>query len=203
MLDQCREEELEHRLASFAPVLKVLDSVVASKKGAMLEQQQGPETRQGLVVEPEVLGLLQADEKPDIRWRLDDWIQQQREEVARQKAEEIKQLQDEGESRLCQLMQDALNRSQRQFTQDDMALANKICKQHSISTQKAKQILDNTKERWEAERLRQEGETNLASFMLQAMQRTQGQPTEEDTAATREICEKHGVSTERAIQILR
>ena len=54
----------------------------------------------------------------------------------------------------------------------------------------------------ELEGLRQEGESRLQRLMVDVIDRTQGRPTEGDTSAANEICTRHGVSRDRAKQIV-
>ena len=50
MLDRCREEELEHRLPSFEPVLKVLDNVEPRRRAEIIRQQAKHRAKPGDVI---------------------------------------------------------------------------------------------------------------------------------------------------------
>src|SRR5947208_3456746 len=116
MLDQCREEELEHRLPNFAPVLKVLEAIFPSKKGGTSEQQE-------------------KEEETRLR-------------KARQ-GEEVRLRKELGESVLSQFVWEALDRTQGKPTQDDSAAAGEICKQYGVTKECAKLIVDDVREKWQ------------------------------------------------------
>jgi formylglycine-generating enzyme required for sulfatase activity/tRNA A-37 threonylcarbamoyl transferase component Bud32 len=58
------------------------------------------------------------------------------------------------------------------------------------------------RQRQELERLQREGEIRLVQLVGEALDRTQGKPTKEDSAAANEICKQHRIEMERAKQIV-
>src|ERR1019366_1324000 len=65
------------------------------------------------------------------------------------KRQELTQLQTEGESRLVQLIREALDRTQGKPAQNDTTAFNEICKQYGIPTEKGRLIVDVTKAQWQ------------------------------------------------------
>ena len=61
---------------------------------------------------------------------------------------------------------------------------------------------ESDRQRQELERLQKEGETKLTLFVREALDRTQGKPTKDDTAAANEMCKQHRIDKERAKQIV-
>lgn len=76
-------------------------------------------------------------------------------------------------------------------TDPDEAYLEHFAKIHGITNERAKAI----------ERLKV-GESNLAELVRMAFDRTEGKPTQNDTAAANEICKQYEIPTERAQQIL-
>jgi serine/threonine protein kinase len=239
LLDQCREEELEHRLPSFDPVLKTLKTLVPYKKG---EPQKEPEEEKLYrEVEPGRKRTTQeeGERKHQDPWgRMDEWLQQQKKQEARLKAElerqrreqeetekkqqallrrkeeearqkaELERLQHVGETALDQLMWEVLNRTQGRLKPDDMVPANDICQKYGVPWERAGPIIEGVKEQWKHRKAqvitdqRQAGEAKLRNLIWETLDRTHGKPTQDDTAAAREICKRHGVSAELAKWIL-
>ena len=122
VLERCTEQELKHRLPSFEPVLKVLES---------LNPMQAQRER-----EEEIRLQAELDRK-----------RREREEAERQR-QELERLQKEGETRFVEFVREALDRTEGKPTQDDTAAANEIRKQHRIPTERANQIVSEVREQW-------------------------------------------------------
>ena len=141
MLDQCREEELEHRLPSFDQVLKVLETLQSHRAAAPRQKEE--ETR--LRAEQE----RQRQEQEAARLRAEQERRQREKKEAERQEQELARLQQEGETKLAQLVRDALDRTQGKPTQDDTVAANAVCKCHRIPTERAKQIVSEIRKEWE------------------------------------------------------
>ena len=176
LMDQCREEELEHRLPNFEPVLKVLEALDPSpvpeiqksaRPGTDFERPQGEkeaaEDRQESVERPN-----QEEAGRKLDWgALGREAERQRrekeEKEARQKAEqEAAELRQAGELKLAQFVREALDRTQGKPTHNDSAAAKEIYQKHGLSTERAKQVVDDVKEKWKKSQAEKEEQERLS-----------------------------------------
>ncbi|MHB1423099.1 MAG: bifunctional serine/threonine-protein kinase/formylglycine-generating enzyme family protein [Gemmataceae bacterium] len=143
MLEQCTEQELEHRLPNFEPVLKVLEALAPQRQKADAERKR----REEEAAEQKRQELLQQQEAAHQKAEAERKRQEQ-EEAARQKRE-LEQLQQKGESKLVQFVREAMDRTQGKPSQEDSTAAREIVKQHRISSDRAKQIVAEVREQWQ------------------------------------------------------
>jgi len=141
MLEACTEQELQHRLPSFEPVLKVLETLDPERQKAERDrkrrEEEVAEQKRQKQREEEASQKAEAERK-----------RQEQQEIARQK-QELEQLQQKGESKLIALVREAMDRTQGKPTQEDTAAAREIVKQHRISSERAKQAVEEVKEQWQ------------------------------------------------------
>ena len=121
-LEKCTEHDLKHRWPNFEPVLKVLEALDPAEARRKKEE----EARQK--AEPE--------------------RQRREQEEAQRQRQQLERLQKDGETRLIELVRDALDRNNGKLVQADATPANELCKQHRIPANRAKQIVDEVKEEW-------------------------------------------------------
>lgn len=125
------------------------------------------------------------------------------------KQEETERLLRDGETKLSGFLWDALNRTQGALGLDDTNRIDEICERHGIAVHRALEMLDAAKKLWErqkqeeAEQLRERGEALLSKFVWEALDRTRGTPTRDDTVTLNEIANKHGLRKERTKLIVR
>jgi len=141
MLEACTEQELQHRLPSFEPVLKVLETLNPERQKAERDQkrreEEAAEQKRQKQREEEASQKAEAERK-----------RQEQQETARQK-QELEQLQQKGESKLIALVREAMGRTQGKPTPEDTAAAREIVKHHRLSSERAKHIVEEVREQWQ------------------------------------------------------
>ena len=205
MLEGCTEQELQHRIPNFEAVLKVLEDIVprhvqdkqdkedevarqkAEHKRILLEREEiDKKRRAGKQTEPEIMDLQEGESK---------------EQPSRKKqADNIAQFAERGQSEQ--------EKAEAEFSdivvclihgmEGDHAYADHFAQTHGISKDRAKEIEDGLYKVVE----KNDDETTLALFVREALDRTLGKPTKDDTIAVNQICKQHRIDKERARQIV-
>ena len=150
LLEQCIEQELDHRHPDFGPVLAALETLdpekaererrgEAARRQAEAERQRSEQEdadRRRREAESEAERLRQTE----VQWR---------EEKERQESEAIR-LRQEGESLLTQRYRESLERTHGKPTKDDMAPLGKLCKDHGITKEQGDASVAQERKRWDA-----------------------------------------------------
>jgi serine/threonine protein kinase len=145
MLEKCIEQSLEHRLQNFEPVLKVLESLDPQRQKAEAERKR----REEEAAEQKRQELLQQQQQEAARQQAEAEQRHREEEEAARQNRELEQLQQKGESKLVQYVREAMDRTQGKASQEDSTAAREIVKQHRISSDRAKQIVEEVREQWQ------------------------------------------------------
>jgi hypothetical protein len=105
---------------------------------------------------------------------------------------------------LLQSMQKAGDLEEAEEKQQERLLRQqqKEARQKGESDRRRREQEETERQRKEVERLQKEGEIKLVQFIREALDRTQGKPTKDDTAAANELCKQHRIDKERAKQIV-
>ena len=138
MLEGCTEQELQHRLPSFEPVVKVLEALDPNQA----QQKKEEEARQKAELERKRREQAEAEKAELERKR------REQAEAERQR-KELERLQKDGEAKLTLFVRETLDRTQGKPTKDDTAAANEMCKLHHIDKERAKQIVEDVREQWQ------------------------------------------------------
>src|ERR1019366_8224151 len=145
MLEGCTEQELQHRLPSFEPVLKVLETLDPMQA----QRRKEEEARQVAELERKRQERDEAEKKQQQQEKAEIERKRREQEEADRKRKELERLQKEGETKLTLFVREALDRTQGKPTKDDTAAANEMCKQHRIDKERAKQIVEEVREQWQ------------------------------------------------------
>jgi formylglycine-generating enzyme required for sulfatase activity/tRNA A-37 threonylcarbamoyl transferase component Bud32 len=145
MMDQCREEELVHRLPSFEPVLKVLEALDPMEA----QRKKEEEGRQEAEMERRRRELEEAEKKRQDQEKAELERKRREQAEAERQRQQLERLQRDGEAKLIQVVREALDRNNGKLVQADATAANETCKQHRIPTERAKQIVAEVKDEWQ------------------------------------------------------
>lgn len=94
------------------------------------------------------------------------------------------------------------SRRQEEQRQQEEAKRRQEEERRQREAEEQRQREDQERRQQELARLQKEGEASLARLVHEALERTQGRPTPEDTAAADELCKRHRLPTKRAQPIV-
>ena len=122
--------------------------------------------------------------------QMEAWLQQQKEEEARQqqqaeqklREQELERLRQDGEAKLVQFISQALDRSQGKPSQDDTAAARDICKLYGVSTERAKHIVDDVRQKWKKDQAAKKEQEPLGLEQAAAVQEAERKFQEQQEA---------------------
>jgi formylglycine-generating enzyme required for sulfatase activity/tRNA A-37 threonylcarbamoyl transferase component Bud32 len=135
LLEGCIEQELEHRYASFAKVLSVLEAFDPARKAA--EEEAARREREA-----------EQRQRQEAARRQEEQKRREQEEAARRLQEQAR-LRQEGEAKLARLVREALERTRGKPTAEDTAAANELVRQHHVEKGRADEIVREERERWQ------------------------------------------------------
>jgi formylglycine-generating enzyme required for sulfatase activity/tetratricopeptide (TPR) repeat protein len=189
MLEQCTERELTHRWSNFEPVLKALKTLASGDPGRKQEDKKpGCETKESKIAVVREVASKFSSEYP-------------------------------GWASVSEMTDDEINEMVRQkhgFRGSVQAVATKLGLElpdlkKVIPDNKKPEVVVPTPETALRAAHRQghvlvtsqkDGEANLAKLVRDALERTQGKPTKDDSAAANEILKRFQVPSDRAKQIV-
>lgn len=158
ILDQCREEELEHRFPSFEPVLKVLEAM-------QMRQRKVEGTGKNIELERKRRDQEEAERRQK-QFEVGKKAELERKHGAEEDDDRVPGSGDdtwtgltihhEGEAKLGQFVRETLDRTHGKPTQDDRVAASEICNYYAIDKLRVKQIVAETKAQWQLTNPRQQ-----------------------------------------------